>query len=126
MKDIELDQTIREALLAENDEWLDDLDPAMHETIIELFKGKSWWLATYAFFVMLALTAVAAISVWNFFHAETTRQLVGWATGFLFCATSVGMIKIWYFIEMGKNSVTREIKRFELQLARVTSQIENA
>lgn len=126
MKDFEIDQTIREALVAENDEWLNDLDPAIHESIIEVFKGKTWWVATYAFFVMLALTALAAFSAWNFFHAEATRELVGWATGFLFCATSIGMIKIWYFIEMGKNSVTREIKRFELQLARVTSQIENA
>ncbi len=126
MKDFEIDQTIREALVAENDEWLNDLDPAIHESIIEVFKGKTWWVATYAFFVMLALTVLAAFSAWNFFHAEATRELVGWATGFLFCATSIGMIKIWYFIEMGKNSVTREIKRFELQLARVTSQIENA
>ena len=125
MKDFELDQTIREALVAENDEWLNDLDPAIHESIIEVFKGKSWWVATYAFFVMLALTALAAFSAWKFFHAEATRELVGWATGFLFCATSIGMIKIWYFIEMGKNSVTREIKRFELQLARVTSQLDH-
>ena len=125
MKDFEVDQTIREALLAENDEWLNDLDPAMHETIIELFRGKNWWLAAYGFFITLLLLVVAVFSAWNFFQAESTRELVGWATGFLFCATSIGMIKIWYFIEMGKNSVTREIKRFELQLARVASQIDN-
>ena len=125
MKDLELDQTIREALLAEDNEWLNDMDPAIHESIIEVFQGKSRWLAFYGFGITLAFLAIAVFSAWKFFQTEETRELIGWATAFLFCASSIGMIKIWYFIEMSKNSVAREIKRFELQLARVTSQIDN-
>ena len=124
MKELELDQTIREALLAENNEWSKDLDPAIHESIIEVFQGKNRWVAFYGFAVTLAFLGVAMLSAWKFFHTQETRELIAWATTFLFCATSIGMIKIWYFIEMGKNSVAREIKRFELQLARVSSQMD--
>jgi len=34
------------------------------------------------------------------------------------------MMKTWYFMELNKNAVTREIKRLEWQIARLASRIK--
>ncbi len=61
----------------------------------------------------------------EFFRADTTQQMIAWATGFVFCSISVAMLKIWYWLQMMQNSMTREIKRFELQLARLTGRLDH-
>jgi hypothetical protein len=33
------------------------------------------------------------------------------------------MMKIWYWLELNKNAVTREIKRLELQVARLSARM---
>ena len=126
MKDRDLENTIREALTAEQNEWANEIDPGMHEMIIEVFQGKSRWFATLGFIITLVFLGIAVFSLSRFFQAESTRELVAWATTFMFCATTISMVKIWYWMEMSKNAVTREIKRFELQLARVTKQLDDA
>jgi len=123
MKDLDLDETIRDALTAEKDEWIGEMDVDHYEMVIEVFRGKSRWFAKMGFVIILGLLAGAVFSVFRFSQVESTRDLIGWATAFLFCATSIGLIKIWYWMEMSKNSVAREIKRFELQLARITNEM---
>jgi hypothetical protein len=59
------------------------------------------------------------MSVVRFYSVETTREMVAWATGFVFFCLTVSMLKVWYWMELNKNAVTREIKRLELQLARL-------
>ena len=43
--------------------------------------------------------------------------MIGWATGFLSLFLWVVMMKIWFWLELLRNSVTREVKRLELQVA---------
>ena len=45
------------------------------------------------------------------------------AIGFVFCINAVAMLKLWYFMEMNKNAVTREVKRLELQIARLAKRL---
>ena len=48
-----------------------------------------------------------------------------WAAACIVCVSAVSMLKIWYFLEMNKNAVTREIKRLELQIARLAGRIKD-
>ena len=69
------------------------------------------------------LTAVwAAVAVWAaslFLRAATARDWIMYATVFQFAAISVAMLKIWYWMEVNRNTHTREIKRVEVQVAKL-------
>ncbi len=72
--------------------------------------------------VFLVLGILAAV---KFFGAESTRDIVMWAAACILCMSAVSMLKVWYFLEINKNAVTREIKRLELQIARLAGRIKD-
>ena len=51
---------------------------------------------------------------------------IAWAGGFGLSLIAIAMLKIWYWMELNKNAVTREVKRVELQLARLARQLKKA
>ena len=125
MKDI--DDLIREAMSEEDARWFDEWDEqSLTEMVVDSFRGKSRWLVIVVYvsvFVFVVLMLVAAV---RFFRAESTKEMVAWATGFLFCNLAVAMLKMWYWMELNKNAVTRGIKRIELQLARLSNSDDNS
>jgi hypothetical protein len=52
--------------------------------------------------------------------------MIAWATCFLWFALWVAMLKMWFWLEMQRFFVTREIKRLELQVANLSRQIDVA
>ena len=71
------------------------------------------WAAT-AFWVGVAVWAATA-----FFRSQDTRDWIMYACIFLFAGMAIAMLKMWYLMEMNRNTHSREIKRVELQLARL-------
>ena len=117
MKDI--DDKIREALRDDDSELLEHYqgEPAIHEMIVETFHGRFRWITVLAFVLGWGIFVLLFFVAYQFFHAETTRAMIAWATGFLWGIMWIVLMKIWFWLELNKNSVTREIKRLELQLA---------
>lgn len=114
-----IDDKIRAALAEEDAELLEHYrgDAPIHELLIELYSGRRRWVniaATLGTFVLFGLLFVCG---YQFFHAEQTRAMLAWATAFLTLFMWLVLMKLWFWLEMNKNSVTREIKRLELQLA---------
>ena len=70
---------------------------------------------------MLLVTAIfmflAVFCGWRFLHRLDTEEALAWAVGFGFCMFVVGGLKVWFWMEMNKNRVLRELKRIELRLA---------
>ena len=66
---------------------------------------------------------LGVLSVIRFFRAEEFRDMVMWAAASAFFLSGVSMMKVWYWMELNKNSVTREIKRLELQIARLAGRL---
>ena len=119
----EIDAIIREAMDNEDDRrWFDELDEqSLREMVLDSFKGKSRWLV-YTVYLSVAVFAVLfVVSTIRFFSVASQREMLAWGLSAIFCSIAIAMLKIWYWIELNKNAVTREIKRFELQLARLTS-----
>lgn len=123
----ELDRKIREALQKEDAELYEDfaVEPSIFEIVMETFRGKQRWMGFLFMFwttVFLVLTVLSAI---RFFRAEETREMLIWATASVLFILGISMMKIWFWMEMNKNSITREIKRLELQIARLASRIKD-
>ncbi len=122
----ELDKKIREALRKEDAEFYKDFgdEPSMFEMAMETFRGKYRWMVIVAVFWTLVFIVVFILAAIRFFNAEATRDIVMWAAACVVCWSAVLMMKVWYWMELNKNALTREIKRLELQIARLAARIK--
>ncbi len=118
----ELDDTIRSALKlqAQHGAIEPDREPPMRPQIAETFRGRFRWLAWLAAFYRIVFLIFAVIAAIQFFRVDGTRELIAYATLFLISIGATAFIKLWYWMLLIKNSVIREIKRLELQIAELT------
>lgn len=115
----DLDEQIRAALNAEDAEMLAkfESDESLPSMMIDLYQGRRRWINAGATLMTFVIFAVLIWCGFKFFGAETTRELIGWSTGFLTLFVFTVLMKIWFWLELLRNSVTREVKRLELQVA---------
>lgn len=115
----DLDAKIREALKTGDPAMFPDDEPALRELIAATLRSRYrsltvlTWCLTLVFFVLQVLSAV------RFFQAQSTDDRILWATAFLFFGMGVAMLKMFTWMEMERYAVIREIKRLELQVARL-------
>ncbi len=122
----ELDDKIREALRKEDAEVFDDWgsEPSMFTLVMDTFRGRHKWLVMLTVFWSLTFFVLAIVSAVKFFNTEDSRDMMLWALGFVFCMSAVSMLKVWFWMELNKNAIMREIKRVELQIARLAGRIK--
>jgi hypothetical protein len=115
-----LDLAIREALSKEDAEFLARFeDEGPIREALGTFSGK-WGamniLAAIFTFVIFGLFVYCA---WNAFNVSDLRDTILWSAGGLLAMLAVAMLKMYFWMEMNKNVTLREIKRLELQVARL-------
>ena len=125
MTEHEIDDKIKQALAAEDAELYAQFaqEPSLLEQGLELLQGRNRWMTALVMIVMTIFLVIGFYSLWRFFAAQEAKELVGWAMGFGSCMAAVSMMKIWAWMEMEKNNTVREIKRLELQVARLTQRL---
>ncbi len=114
----EFDDKIRQALQAESDNvWKDVQEQGLFEQALDVMRGKHRFFTVIANVVVAVFLAVMVYCVVRFFDAQTTRTQIAWSVGFLASNMVVAMLKLWFWMQMDKNTVIREVKRLELQVA---------
>ena len=122
----EFDDKISQALRAESDNvWKDVEEQGLFEQALGVMRGKHKFLTVVANAVMALFFAITIYSAIRFFGAETTRTQIAWSVGFLTSNMIVAMMKMWFWMQMDKNTVIREVKRLELQVATLAGIIKN-
>ena len=123
----ELDDKIRAALRQEDAEVFDDWggEPSMFTLVMDTFRGRHKWLVLLTVVWSLVFFALAIYSAFKFFNTEDAREVMLWAVAFIFCMSAVSMLKLWFWMEINKNAILREIKRVELQIARLAGRIKD-
>jgi hypothetical protein len=75
--------------------------------------GFTWRVALFgAVFVALGL-----YTVWHLLNAADVREMLGWSLLAIFVMFNLALVKLWFWLEMQRNAVIREVKRLELQIA---------
>jgi Family of unknown function (DUF6768) len=116
----ELDDKIRAALAAEAAEFSPRaVEPPLLEQVIDTFRGRSRWLVTLVFVMITVWTVAAVVTAYEFFQADGERAMLAWAAGFGVSIVAIAMLKIWYWMELAKFAVLREVKRVELRIVRL-------
>jgi hypothetical protein len=121
----DIDKKIREALQQEDSDLVESLrgERPLLDMVTETFRSRHRWIYLMAFFLPFVFIALAFVFAYQFYQAESTRAMIAWATGVLWAIIATGMFKLMYMMELNKNSITREIKRLELEFAQLSRQL---
>ena len=121
-----LDDEIRAALRAEDAELFAEYggELGVMESLKESFRG-TWRFHTVGVWVFtLVLLGIAIWTAVRFFEATTVQAQVAWAAGFLYSTLMIMAMKVWYWMQLNKIALIHEIKRVELELARLSRRLQ--
>ena len=120
----DLDAKIRDALKAEDADLFGD-EPGLPAMVTESFRSKNRWLVWVVWVSIFIFTGIAAWTAYRFFTAETIDAKLEWGLIVALAMLSVVMLEQWYWMELQKNTVVREVKRVELQIARLAGRLDS-
>jgi hypothetical protein len=116
----DLDRKIEAALNAEDRALLEQFgEQHLLAQAFSVFTGKQGWIALVATFMSFVLFIGMIYCSWNFFNAGETLEAARWGAGAMTLIIMTGFLKIWFWMRMESNRVLREVKRLELQMARM-------
>jgi hypothetical protein len=115
----ELDRAIRQSLSAEDTELFDRFgaDQALHRQVLATFAGRLRWFNAAGWVAGAVLFAVASVFAWRFVSAQELEDMLRWGAASALAFAGVALVKVWFWLELQKNAIVREVKRLEVQLA---------
>lgn len=118
MKKEEIDQLITESLSKDEKEFYRNLEePGLFQSWGGIYTGKFGRIALFMSFVHLIVAAIAVYCGYKVFTLEGTVEILQYASAMFIALMFASMIKLWHWMQMDKNSLLREMKRLEFQVA---------
>lgn len=117
--EVNIDDLIKQALSDEESEHLERLtkERNVFEELLASFQGSRKWLSVYVTVVIFIFFAISIYSLVQFISVDTTREMLLWGAAMGGSLLIVTMLKVWYWMQMDRNAIIRELKRLELQVA---------
>lgn len=120
----DIDDLIAEALTEDERQFLADLEePTLMQQGLDLFRGRSRTLNLAIAVVTTVFLALCIYCFYRFVGTSDPASLIRWGAGMFFCLTVIAGMKIWSWMEIQSNSLRRELKRVELQLASLAHKV---
>lgn len=118
-RESDIDKRIREALYQEDAKMFAELnaEQSLQGMMIESFRGRKKWLVLLATSWMLVFFGLAVYAGFLHFGGEELRYVLFTQTALLLFVGALTALKTWYFMELNKNTMSREIKRLELEIS---------
>lgn len=119
-----VDDLIREALKAEDVHDLEQFgEPGLPDMAIAVFRGRLRWYGAMFLAIVLVFAVLAVYCAAHFLGTTDVPQMMRWGAGFFLCIVVVLSGKVWYWMQMERFAMTREIKRVELLIAHLTTEL---
>ena len=120
----DIDKLIKETLTQEEAKFYDELDEQnLFQMLGGLFKGKNSWLALIMNIINALVFGLLIYCIIQTFDVEKTNDLILWVGGVILCFLTMSMLKIYMWMQIHRNALTREIKRLELQISSLSSKM---
>jgi uncharacterized protein DUF6768 len=117
----DLDKTILEAL--EQDDIpaseLHITEESLLTQVLMSFRMQNKFLVAWVFLVTFGMMALVIWGFVEFFSTDDVAMRMAWGLMILLPWGGISMLKIWYYMQLDKYTVMREIKRLELQIAKL-------
>lgn len=119
----QIDEAIRQALSAEDAKALERYgsDPSVLQQVLEAFRGRMALLNTVGWIAGAAMFGFGLYCGWRFMGTTDIVSMLRWAAGAGLAALGLAMVKLWFWAGVQSNAVIREVKRLELQVARLAA-----
>ncbi len=120
----DIDAKIRNALAAEDQKAIDEIDDGagLFELIGLTFKGKQAWMSYYMYAVGFAVTAAFVYFTIQYLGTADIKSSLNWALLMLGCLFIITLVKILGWQQIQKAELMREIKRLEMRIMLVAEQ----
>jgi len=120
-----LDDQIRNALSSQDAEMIGGPDDGLRidQLVFSTFRSRNW-LVTGSIVVVSFI--VMGLSIWcivRFFDSQETKDLLTYGFGFLLGMFMISFMKVWFWLEMQRIAITREVKKVELLTARLLQEL---
>ncbi|GAA4052258.1 DUF6768 family protein [Parerythrobacter jejuensis] len=124
MTDIDIDTRIRGALDAEDENFLASLDNdrGMFRQIGDSWHGPLGGWAKFAFGIAIVIGVGLAFSFYRAVTAGSTDAMIGWGLTSIALLIMQGFLKEWMFARMNMLTILGEVKRLQIQVARLSSE----
>ena len=99
---------------------LDD-DRGLYEQMADTFTGPLKLWTAFAFVLSLAFFIGSIYALVQLWGGPPLRESLLWLALFSWLTLAVGLIKIWFWMRMNQIALLRELKKIELQVARLAS-----
>ena len=123
----ELDDKIRQALneTGIEAEQFEEEEDSLRTLIADAYSGKLRWMGILATFWQLVFFVIWVYAAVQFFQIADGDPQIFWATIFLMTGMMVSMIKMMHWMMINRNRVVREVKRLELEGARLGKKLSS-
>ena len=114
-----VDRIIREALRQKESEDIlsYSADPGLFELMGSAFRGRLRWVVILSLVMTLVYFGVGIYCAMKFHQSIDVKASIGWGGGVLLCMMIVIAHKQWFWGEMTRRALSRDIKRLQLQVA---------
>jgi len=123
-----IDDTIRRALsptdLQAYEALSGELSPAAEA--IGMFRSARRFSIWGVAFAGAAFVGLGGYATWRMTDAKDLREMLGWLLLAIFAMLTLTLVKLWFWLEMQRVALVREIKRLELQIASLIALIPNS
>ncbi|MGF1670649.1 MAG: DUF6768 family protein [Balneolaceae bacterium] len=118
MKKEEIDLLITESLSKDEAEFYRNLDEhGLFRSLGEIYTGKFGWIAIAMLIVNFIVVPIAIYCGYQVFTLEESVEIIQYGMAMFLALMFAAMIKLWHWMQMVKNSLLREMKRLEFQVA---------
>ena len=121
----DLDRAIRQTLSAEDTELFDRLgaDATLRRQLLATFDGRLRWLNAAGWIGGFMLFGAGSVFASWFLAAQDLQDMLRWGAASALAFAGVVLVKVWFWLELQKNAIVREVKRLEVQVASVAAQL---
>jgi hypothetical protein len=122
----DLDNVLRETLKEERIDGFDALDePGLPDTVTAVFSGKMRWYGAAFLFMIIVFTGVGVYCGYRFVVSDDVTAMLRWGAGLFLGVIAVQGGKTWYWMQLERLAMTREIKRVELLVAQLALEVRS-
>jgi hypothetical protein len=124
----DIDDKILEAFNSDDKEVMDAYgeELGLVGLVVQSFKGKLRTAVIMVFLFILIFGVILVYSAINFFSVEEVATKLNWLAIGLTALIAFGLLRLWYWMELNRLSVIREIKRLELQVSLLAKKVKRS
>lgn len=121
----DIDDKILAAIRSETEESLKEYSEelGLFGLVGETFKGTFRWVVITAIVLILIFFGLSVYCATHFLHATDIAMKLNWFAGMLLSFIVFVIMRLWFFMEVNRVSIKRDIKRVELQLSLLATKV---